>query len=115
MMNVFTANDLEAADLLALARYDDGAAAAVTGATGQRRLGPSHDTPGRHGEGVSRGVSLRPEVTDDTRLALARERFLRGEPVEPGLVRDTSMASWWRCREWHVAADRLDLSYVRDP
>jgi hypothetical protein len=30
MMNVFAANDLEAADLLALARYDDGAPAAVT-------------------------------------------------------------------------------------
>ena len=30
MMNVFAANDLEAADLLALARYDDGASAAVT-------------------------------------------------------------------------------------
>jgi hypothetical protein len=30
MMNVFAANDLEAADLLALAQYDDGAPAAVT-------------------------------------------------------------------------------------
>jgi hypothetical protein len=30
MMNVFTANGLDAADLLALARYDDGALAAVT-------------------------------------------------------------------------------------
>ena len=25
------------------------------------------------------------------------------------------MASWWRSRRWHVAADRIDLSYVRDP
>jgi hypothetical protein len=58
---------------------------------------------------------LRAEVTDDTRLAPARERFLMGEPVEPGLVRDTILASWWRCREWHVAAGRVDLSYVRDP
>ncbi|HEV8279845.1 MAG TPA: hypothetical protein VGQ26_29725 [Streptosporangiaceae bacterium] len=49
MMNVFAAKDLEAADLLALTQYDDRAPAAVTGATGQRRPGPSHDTPGRHG------------------------------------------------------------------
>jgi transcriptional regulator of acetoin/glycerol metabolism len=61
------------------------------------------------------GVNLRPEESDDTRLALARERFLTAEPIEPGRVRDTILASWWRCREWHVAADRIDLSYVRDP
>jgi len=46
-MNVFAANDLEAADLLALARLDDdGAPPAVTLATGQGRPGPSRDTPG---------------------------------------------------------------------
>ena len=45
MMNVFAANDLEAADLLALARYDDGAPAAVT-RHGRRRPGPSLDAPG---------------------------------------------------------------------
>ena len=61
------------------------------------------------------GVNLRPEGSDDSWLALARERFLAAEPIEPGLVRDTILASWWRCREWHVAADRIDLSYVRDP
>jgi transcriptional regulator of acetoin/glycerol metabolism len=54
-------------------------------------------------------------VTGDGRLAQARERFLTGEPVEPGQVRDTILASWRRSREWHVAADRIDLSYVRDP
>ena len=48
-------------------------------------------------------------------LARARERFLTAEPVEPGQVRDTILASWRRSREWHVAADRIDLSYVRDP
>ena len=83
-MNVFTADDLEAADLLARS-------------------------------GTSRGVNLRPEESDDTQLVLARERFLTAQPIEPGLVRDTILASWWRCREWHVAADRIDLSYVRDP
>jgi len=58
---------------------------------------------------------LRPDVTDDTRLAQARERFLAAEPIEPGQVRDLILASWWRSREWHVAADHIDLSYVRDP
>ena len=64
---------------------------------------------------MSRGACLRPEVTGASRLARARERFLAGEPVEPGQVRDTILASWRRSREWHVAADRIDLSYVRDP
>ncbi len=58
---------------------------------------------------------MRPEVTDDRRLARARERFLTAEPVEPGQVRDTILASWRRSRESHVAADRIELSYVRDP
>ena len=58
---------------------------------------------------------MRPEVTGASRLARARERFLTGEPAEPGQVRDTILASWRRSREWHVAADRIDLSYVRDP
>ena len=61
------------------------------------------------------GVNVRPEGSDDSWLALARERFLTAEPIKPGLVRDTILASWWRCWEWHVAADRIDLSYVRDP
>jgi sigma-54 dependent transcriptional regulator, acetoin dehydrogenase operon transcriptional activator AcoR len=64
---------------------------------------------------MSHGAVVRPGVTDDTRLAQARERFLTTEPIEPGQVRDTILASWWRSREWHVAADRIDLSYVRDP
>jgi hypothetical protein len=64
---------------------------------------------------MSRGTRWRPEVTGDSRLARARERFLTAEPVEPGQVRDTILASWRRSRAWHVAADRIDLSYVRDP
>ena len=56
-----------------------------------------------------------PEVTGDGRLARARERFLTAEPVAPGQVREAILASWRRSREWHVAADRIDLSYVRDP
>jgi len=54
-------------------------------------------------------------LADDSRLAQARERFLTGEPIEPGQVRATILASWQRSRQWHVAADRIDLSYVRDP
>src|SRR6266550_4203258 len=64
---------------------------------------------------MPRGPVFRPGVTDDTGLAQARERFLTAESVEPGQVRDTILASWWRSRRWHVAADRIDLSYVRDP
>jgi transcriptional regulator of acetoin/glycerol metabolism len=64
---------------------------------------------------MSRGARLRPEVTGGSRLAQARERFLTAEPIEPGQVRDTILASWRRSREWHVAADHIDLSYVRDP
>ena len=54
-------------------------------------------------------------LADDRRLAQARERFLAGEPIEPGQVRATILASWQRSRQWHVAADRIDLCYVRDP
>ena len=54
-------------------------------------------------------------MTDDSRLAQARERFLTAEPFEPGRVSDTILASWRRSREWRVAADRIDLCYVRDP
>src|SRR5436190_3097726 len=64
---------------------------------------------------MSRQARSRPEMTDDSRLARARERFLAAEPIEPGQVRETILASWRRSREWHVAADRIDLSYVRDP
>ena len=64
---------------------------------------------------MSRGARSRPEVRDDSRLARARQRFLAAEPIEPGQVRETILASWRRSREWHVAADHIDLSYVRDP
>ena len=76
---------------------------------------PTSATRNRTGPGMSRGTRLRPELRDDSRLARARERFLAAEPIEPGQVRETILASWRRSREWHVAADRIDLSYVRDP
>ena len=56
-----------------------------------------------------------PALADDRRLAETRVRFLNAETVEPNRVRDTILASWWRSRRWNVAADHIDLSYVRDP
>ena len=58
---------------------------------------------------MSCGARLRPEVTDDSRLAWARERFLTAEPIEPDQVSETILASWRRSRERRVAADRIDL------
>ncbi|MGE5288105.1 MAG: sigma-54-dependent Fis family transcriptional regulator [Micromonosporaceae bacterium] len=55
------------------------------------------------------------ELADDSRLAKLRERFLNSEKIEPSRVRDAILASWWRSRRWNVAADRIDLTYVRDP
>jgi len=52
---------------------------------------------------------------DSGRVAQTRERFLVREPVEPNQVRDPILASWWRSRDWNVPADRIELSYVRDP
>ena len=48
-------------------------------------------------------------------LAEARDRFLAAEPVDRAAVREPILASWWRSREWNVAANRLDLSYLGDP
>jgi transcriptional regulator of acetoin/glycerol metabolism len=48
-------------------------------------------------------------------LAEARDRFLAAEPVDRGVVREPILASWWRSREWRVAANRLDLSYLGAP
>ena len=56
-----------------------------------------------------------PVLTDGERLAKTRERFLTAEPVKPNEVRDTILASWWRSRQFNVAADRVALPYVRDP
>jgi sigma-54 dependent transcriptional regulator, acetoin dehydrogenase operon transcriptional activator AcoR len=48
-------------------------------------------------------------------LADARDRFLAAEAVDRSVVREPILASWWRSREWRVAADRLDLSYLGAP
>ena len=56
-----------------------------------------------------------PAVADSPRLAKTRERFLTAEPVPPDEVREPILASWWRSRQFKVAADRVALPYVRDP
>ena len=49
------------------------------------------------------------------RLADARDRFLAAEPVDPSVVRKPILASWWRSRQWNVAADHIELNYLHDP
>ncbi len=71
---------------------------------------------GRAATGRGRLARTRDRIlTGGDRLAKTRERFLTAEPIEPDQVRDTILASWWRSRRWNVAADHIDLSYVRDP
>ena len=56
-----------------------------------------------------------PMHTAKDELAEARERFLAAEPVDQAAVRKPILASWWRSRQFHVAADHIDLDYLRDP
>jgi transcriptional regulator of acetoin/glycerol metabolism len=48
-------------------------------------------------------------------LAAARDRFLAAEPVDGRAVREPILASWQRSRQSNVAANRLDLNYLRAP
>ena len=57
----------------------------------------------------------RPETGDSPELARTRERFLTAERIEPERVRDAILASWWRSRQFNVAADRIHLDYQREP
>ncbi|HEY3895797.1 MAG TPA: GAF domain-containing protein, partial [Pseudonocardiaceae bacterium] len=54
-------------------------------------------------------------VSGSSRLAQARERFLAAETVAPNEVREPILASWRRSRDWRVAADHIDLRFIRDP
>jgi len=54
-------------------------------------------------------------VTDGDHVADSRVRFLTAEPVVPGRVRGTIVASWQRSRDSSVAADRVKLPYISDP
>jgi sigma-54 dependent transcriptional regulator, acetoin dehydrogenase operon transcriptional activator AcoR len=56
-----------------------------------------------------------PPQTSRDRLAEARVLFLTAEPMDQAAVRKPILASWWRSREWHVAADRVDLDYLHEP
>lgn len=55
------------------------------------------------------------DTTSSDRVAQAREHFLTAEPVEPSHVRDAILASWRRSQRENVAADKIELPYVRDP
>src|SRR3984957_18037843 len=59
-------------------------------------------------------ASLPPQTSRD-RLAEARVRFPPADAVDPNAVRKPILASWWRSRQWQVAADHIDLSYLHDP
>src|ERR1051326_7412664 len=48
-------------------------------------------------------------------LAEARARLPAAEPVDQSAVRKPILASWWRSRQGHVAADHIELNYLRDP
>jgi transcriptional regulator of acetoin/glycerol metabolism len=54
-------------------------------------------------------------TTVPDRLAKARERFLAAEPLDREAVRRPILASWMRSRHWRVAADHIDLRYIREP
>ena len=59
-------------------------------------------------------ASLPPQTSRD-RLAEARVRFLTADAVDSNAVRKPILASWWRSRQWQVAADHIDLSYLHEP
>jgi len=61
------------------------------------------------------GTTRPPARVDGAQLAQARERFLTVDQHPPEGVRQAILASWWRSRESNVAADRVELQYVRDP
>jgi transcriptional regulator of acetoin/glycerol metabolism len=56
-----------------------------------------------------------PILADGDGLAETRVRFLTAEPVAPGQVRESILASWLRSKRSNVAADRIEMPYVRDP
>ncbi|WP_310528110.1 helix-turn-helix domain-containing protein [Nocardioides sp.] len=47
-------------------------------------------------------------------MATSREQFLTRETPAPQGVRGPILASWRRSHEWHVAADRIEMSYEPD-
>jgi transcriptional regulator of acetoin/glycerol metabolism len=53
--------------------------------------------------------------SDGDGLAVCRIRFLTGGPAEPSRVRPPILASWQRSSDMRVAADKIELPYIRDP
>jgi transcriptional regulator of acetoin/glycerol metabolism len=49
------------------------------------------------------------------RLAEARDRFLNAESIDQTVVRKPILASWWRSRQWNVAADHIEMNYLHEP
>jgi transcriptional regulator of acetoin/glycerol metabolism len=49
------------------------------------------------------------------RLSAAREQFLSAGQVDADTVRRSILASWWRSRTWNIAADHVEVPYVKDP
>jgi transcriptional regulator of acetoin/glycerol metabolism len=74
---------------------------------------PDSDSPGGAALDIAPPNRGLPGARDP--LAEARDRFLAAEPVDRKIVREPILASWWRSRDWRIAADRLDLSYLGAP
>ena len=54
-------------------------------------------------------------VANDRDLAATRVHFLTADTFRPSSVRGPILASWQRSRQLKVAADQIELPYIRDP
>src|SRR5689334_3309713 len=63
---------------------------------------------------VSDSIS-RDVAPDEDGIARSRVLFLCHDDPQPPAVRPTILASWRRSRDFNVAADRIELPYIRDP
>lgn len=52
---------------------------------------------------------------DEHEVASSRVQFLTASAITPGSVRSPILASWQRSRRLNVAADQIELPYIRDP
>src|ERR1700756_3011872 len=69
---------------------------------------------GRAGSGPPLDIPLPTRGLPGARdpLAEARDRFLAAEPVDRKIVREPILASWWRSREWRIAADPVGPGHL---
>jgi len=65
-------------------------------------------------EGQHPHAVLTPEDAGSARLALARIACLTEGAPSPDVVREPILASWTRCRLWHVPVDHLDVPFDAD-